>query len=182
MIWLNRTIFVLLAALWLAASGPAAAAEAVWLPFDALSAGDRSIAEQALAGLFGEDPDLWPDWLDPRAIVITAGRSDTLLIVREPYRAPCGQFLFLIFGPPGTDGTRSRLGDGFCAGTLGIAPQRFQSMPDLIFSEGRRKDAADGLWKRVDQRVRWTANGWVTVDTGPAPGTSSNPFSGLFGK
>jgi hypothetical protein len=33
----------------------------------------------------------------------------------------------------------------------------------LVFSEGRQKEPADGLWQRVDQQVRWTGAGWVRI-------------------
>jgi hypothetical protein len=141
----------------------ASAAEVFWQSFDTLGAGDRALAEAALSDMFGDDPDLWPDWLDPRAVLIPAGRVGTLLVVREPYRAPCGQYLFTVFGPPGPQGGRERMGPGFCAGELSVAPMRGRDRPDLIFSEGHRQDSADGLWQRIDQRVRWTGTEWVQI-------------------
>ncbi len=94
--------------------------------------------------MFGDDPELWPDWLDPRAVVISAGREGNLLVVREPYRALCGQYLFTVFGPVGGDGTRQRLGEGFCAGDLTVAPVKGAALPDLLFTEGRQQDPGDG--------------------------------------
>ena len=79
-------------------AGVVQAAEAEWQPFDTLGPADRTLAEGALAVMFGEDPELWPDWLEPRAVLIAAG-DETLLVVRQPYRAPCGQYLFSVFGP-----------------------------------------------------------------------------------
>jgi hypothetical protein len=139
------------------------AAEAEWQAFDRLGSGDRVLAEATLAPMFGDDPDLWPDWLDPRAVLIPVGRDGSLLVVRQPYRMPCGQYLFTIFASPGPDGTRERLGSGFCAGDLAVAPVRGGGLPDLLFSEGYQQDASDGIWRRVDQRVRWNGTGWDQI-------------------
>jgi hypothetical protein len=164
MIMSCRSLLLLLAGLWLIAAGPARADDALWQPFDRLSAGDLPLAQSALFEMFGDDPDLWPDWLDPRAVLIPYGSADTLLIVREPYRQPCGQFRFVIFGTPGANGARTQLGDGFCAGELAIQPMGFWSMPDLIFTGGHRRAAAGGPWQSFEQRVRWTGQNWVGIE------------------
>jgi hypothetical protein len=144
-------------------AGRAAAAEATWQSFDTLGGVDRALAEAALADMFGDDPELWPDWLDPGAVLIPAGNERSLLVVRQPYRAPCGPYLFIVFGPAGGAAGRERLGPGFCAGELLVSPVRGQSLPDLTFLEGRQQDPADGLWRRVDQRVRWSDTGWLRI-------------------
>jgi hypothetical protein len=157
-----RYIVLLLLVLGLQTAS-AAAEDAQWQSFDSLGSVDHALADAALADMFGDDPELWPDWLDPRAVLIPAGREGFLLVVREPYRAPCGQFLFTVFGPASVEGARNRLGPGFCAGDLAVAPVRGQSWPDLLFSEGHQQDPADGLWHRLDQRVRWTGTEWVEI-------------------
>jgi hypothetical protein len=145
------------------ASFSAGAEDVFWQSFDNLGAGDRSLAEAALANMFGEDPELWPDWLNPRALLLPLGRNGTMLVVREPYRAPCGQFLFKIFGPTAADGVRQRLGADFCAGDLAVTPIRGRPFPDLIFAEGYQRDPAEEVWRRVDQHVRWTGTEWVRL-------------------
>lgn len=162
MIFLRFLILSALVLCFQATAPSALAADAVWLAFDGLGA-DRPLAESALADMFGEDPDLWPDWLDPRGVLLKAGGNDSVLIVREPYRQACGQYLFILFGPRGADGTRQRLESGFCAGEMTVLQIKGRGMPDFLFSEGRRKNPADGTWSRVDQRVRWTGTGWVRI-------------------
>jgi hypothetical protein len=137
------------------------AQDVYWQPFDALASGERALAEGALTDMFGDDPDLWPDWLDPRAVLLPLARGETMLVVREPYRMPCGQYLFTVFGTVSREGTRQQLGPGFCAGSLRVAAVRGRSLPDLLFDEGYQRNPADGPWRRVDQRVRWTGNEWV---------------------
>jgi hypothetical protein len=144
----------------------ALAAEAVWQPFETLGDGDRYLAESALAPMFGDDADLWPDWLEPRALLLPVGHGDTWLIVREPYRARCGQYLFTVFGAVTRERTRVKLGDGFCAGELSIVPSGAGRAPDLQFAEGSRQDGNDGEWRRVDQRVRWSGRDWEAVSKG----------------
>jgi len=139
------------------------AADALWESFDRLGGVDHSLADAALADMFGADPELWPDWLDPRAVVISAGRDGTLLVVREPYRQSCGQYLFTVFGPQGVEGARNRLGAAFCAGDLVVAPVRGRGFPDLLFLEGHQRDPTDDVWRRVDQRARWTGTEWVQI-------------------
>ncbi|MDR3439094.1 hypothetical protein [Telmatospirillum sp.] len=176
MIIFIRSIFRLLACLWLITAGPARAAEIPWLSFDALGASDRTLAEGVLAGMFGDDPDLWPDWLNPGVVLLQAGGNRSLMVVREPYRAPCGQYLFVVFGPAAADGNRQRWGDGFCAGDLTVIPVRGSPLPDLLFAEGHQQDPADGTWHRADQRVRWTGTGWVRIDISE----TQNPFGAFF--
>lgn len=154
---------LLLVFLLLTVSASVRAAEALWDPFDSLGGTDRALADGALADMFGDDPELWPDWLDPRAVLIPVGGGGSLLVVREPYREPCGQYLFTLFGPQGVEGARNRLGPGFCAGALSVLPMRGQRIPDLLFYEGYQRDPADGLWRRTDQRVRWTGSEWIQI-------------------
>lgn len=159
--WLAPLLIALTMA---AAASRAASPDTEWLPFDQLNTYDRSLAEGALVGMFGDDPDLWPDWLDPRAVLIPAVRGGgTLLVVREPYRQPCGQYRFIIFGPPAGDGTRGQLGEGFCAGDLSVVPVSGHALPDLLFAEGRAHRSETDDWERQDQRVRWTGRDWVRI-------------------
>ncbi len=141
-----------------------AGADAYWQSFERLDSIDRLYAAQALAPNFGGNPGLWPDWLDPRAVLIpiTHGQGD-LLVIRQPLHAPCGQFGFTVFGPASPQGGRDRLGGDFCAGDLVVVPTPHRWLPDLRFVEGRQKDAATGQWRRKDQRVRWTGTDWVLI-------------------
>ena len=160
----THRIIPLLAACCLQLTSLSAFAEDIfWQPFDTLGTFDHTLADATLADMFGEDPDLWPDWLDPRAVLIPVGRDEALLVIREPYRALCGQYLFTVYGPAGSKGGRDRLGEPFCAGDLSVVPMRGSRLPDLLFSEGHQQDPADSQWKRVDQRVRWTGTEWVRV-------------------
>ena len=140
-------------------AAPSLADEAVWLPFDRLPAGERQLAEAVLADMFGADPALWPDWLDPRAALVPAG-SGTLLVVRQPVQAPCGQYRFTVFATV-SGGRRARLGDDFCAGQLTVVPRRWFDWPDLLFSEGWVA-AGDG-WRREDRLVRWAGSQWMLI-------------------
>ena len=178
MIMLRRFLLIFLAGVWLIGPAPVRADDAVWQPFDRLSATDLPLAQAALFDMFGDDPDLWPDWLAPSAVLIPYGSGETLLIVREPYRQPCGQYRFVIFGPAAADGARAALGDGFCAGELAIQPMGFWSMPDLIFTGGHRRDAAGGPWQPFEQRVRWTGHDWVGIEVVK----TANPLGWLRGQ
>jgi len=151
-----RWIFLLLL---VAFSVPALAAEAVWLPFDSLPAGERRLAEATLAEMFGGDPSLWPDWLEPRATLVPTG-DGPLLVVRQPVRAPCGQYRFSVFAPV-SGGRRARLGEDFCAGQLSVMPRPLADWPDLLFAEGWVQ-SADG-WHSEARRVRWDRNRWVLI-------------------
>lgn len=152
-----RKLFILL--LLLAPAGPALADEAVWLSFDALPPGERGLAEATLAGMFGADPALWPDWLEPRAALLPTG-DGPLLVVRQPVRAPCGQYLFTVFGPV-SGGRRARLGEDVCAGQLVVVPRGWGAWPDLLFQEGW--SGAGETWRRVDRRLRWGGNQWLLI-------------------
>ncbi len=156
---LARRLAALLLAMTIAV--PALAADVAWQPLAALGAADRATAERALADLFGDNPEWWPDWLEPQAVLVPA-HSD-LLVVRAPLRAPCGQYQFTVFGPARADGNRDPLGAPFCAGALTVVPVAGRDLPDLLFSEGRRQDPDSGGWQRDDQRVRWTGRGWVRL-------------------
>lgn len=161
---MHRWLVPFLVAFAIAKAALAAATPDVrWQSFDTLSAIDRSLAEGAMADMLGDDPQLWPDWLDPRAALIPAERGrSAVLVVREPYRAPCGQYRFIIFGPAASDGSRPRLGDGFCAGALTVIPVAGRAVPDLLFAEGSVRQG-EGEWHRQDQRVRWTGQDWVRI-------------------
>ena len=144
-----RRLFLLLV---LVLAVPALAAEAVWLPFDSLPMGERRLAEATLAEMFGADPTLWPDWLEPRAALVPTG-DGPLLVVRQPVHAPCGQYRFSVFAPV-TGGRRTRLGEDFCAGQLSVIPKPLADWPDLLFTEG---------WHSENRRVRWGHNQWMVV-------------------
>lgn len=160
-----RRLFLLLLLAGLQMRG-VLAADLTWAGLDGLQLGDRQLAETALADMFGEDPELWPDWIDPAGVLVPTANRDggNFLVVREPYRMACGQYMFIIFAPVGSDGTRSRLGEGFCGGSLAVQPVKGLRLPDLLLSEGRQRDETteDG-WRRVDQRLRWTGKGWVRI-------------------
>lgn len=160
----RRVQALFLIALAWAAAGPAQADGPSWTPFDALDSGNRAIAQAAIAPRFGDNPVLWPDWLDPEAVLIPSGNQD-ILVVREPLHAPCGQFGFIVFGPVTNAGTRDRLDGEFCAGSLTVMPVWRRVIPDLLFAEGNQQDPATGEWQRHDQRVRWTGGGWLEMET-----------------
>jgi hypothetical protein len=142
----------------------ARATDLFWQPFDTLPPADRSLAEQALAGLFGDNPDYWPDWAEPRALLLpVATGKGNVLVVRQPRREPCGQFYYSVFGPPAGQGGRAKLGDDLCAGDLQAAGVPGRPLPDLILSEGRVRDPQTGQWRRLDQHVRWTGSKWVRL-------------------
>jgi hypothetical protein len=136
---------------------PCAARDLYWQPLDSLLGGDRSLAEQTLTAMWGVDPQLWPDWIDPAALYVPTAQ-DRLLIVRQPMHAPCGQYRFTIFGPVTIERRRDNLGD-FCAGKIGVVAAPGRDWPDLQVDEGRLPDP-QGVWQRVDQRVRWHDGRW----------------------
>jgi hypothetical protein len=132
----------------------------IWQPLDSLAGGDRALAEQTLYEEFGDNPEQWPDWIDPAALYVpTAG--DRLLIVRRPVHDLCGQYRFAILSPVTPDLTRTTLGD-FCAGSVTVIPVEGREWPDLMLSEGRIPDEA-GIWQRVDQRLRWRDGQWWRI-------------------
>jgi hypothetical protein len=145
------------------AGGGAAADPPQWQPLDSLGAGDGALAERPLTPMFGDDPQLWPDWLEPRAVLIPVADGQ-LLVVRWPLRAPCGEYGFTVFGPVTAELTRRRLGIDFCAGSLTVIPVAGRGWPDLLFAEGRQQDPASGDWQRRDQRVRWSTDRWLLVE------------------
>ncbi len=139
-------------------------ADAFWESLDQLGTMDRAYAVEALASNFGNNPSLWPDWLDPKAVLIPeVRRQGDLLVVRQPLHAPCGQFGFTIFGPATAEGWRARLGGDFCAGNLEVVPTARRGLPELRFLEGQEKNPATGEWQRKDQHVRWTGQDWVLI-------------------
>jgi hypothetical protein len=147
-------------ALFLLAGGPAAARDLVWQSLDSLGGGDRVLAEQTLFEMWGDNPDFWPEWIDPAALYVPTDH-DRLLIVRRPLHAPCGQYGFAIFSPLTPDRRREKLGD-FCAGDLSVIPVAGRDWPDLLVAEGRMPDA-DGVWRRLDQRLRWHDGQWWRI-------------------
>lgn len=170
---MNRRLWIwpCLVALLLPSVAPAAdkapppPPEVFWQPFDSLIPYDRDLAEQALAPMWGDDPSLWPDWLDGRAALLP-GRSGEVMVVREPLRAPCGDYAFFVFGPyQPPDGGRASLGNAFCADGIVVQPHRGQSIPDLIL---KNTGVPDGDTVRVrDQQVHWSGKEWTEVKIKP---------------
>ncbi len=141
----------------------AAEAEAEWQPVASLAAGDRALAATVLGPMFGGRPDLWPDWLDPQAVMLPVGGGGSLLVVREPLHAPCGQFGFTFFGPVAEGGRRPQLGQMFCGGTLEVVPIAESALPDLRVTDGQeRVDGSEG-WRPLDLRSRWAVNQWLRI-------------------
>ena len=141
---------------------PAVAEQPQWRSFDSLVEVDRATAESALADNFGGDPSLWPDWLDPAAVRLPMNFTPgTLLVVRQPLHAACGEFGFTVFGPRASDGSRRQWGGLFCAGRLEVVPAPWQRAPDLRFLDGRRRDPATGAWVVHDATWHWTGSDWV---------------------
>lgn len=160
-----RRAALVAAVLWIApgAVSPAVALEAVWKPLADLPLGDRQLAETALYDMWGDDPDLWPDWLDPMALRYPIGPNNNIVVVRQPVRQPCGEYGFTVLGPVTPQGKRGLLGGRFCGGTLAIVPALWGGLPDMVIEEGRVRDP-DGAWRtQPPQRWRWTANGWGLV-------------------
>jgi len=145
----------------LAAACSARARDLTWQSFDSLNPGDRTYAEQTLYDLFGDRPEQWPDWIDPAALYAPTADGDRLLIVRRPVHEPCGQYRFAIFSKVTPDRRRDKLGD-FCAGEVDVIPVADRALPDLLFAEGRVPDA-DGVWQRLDQRLRWRDGQWWRI-------------------
>ena len=138
---------------------PVMAQDESWADFDHLSPTDRALAEGALAERFGDNPELWPDWLEPVAVLIPVGRYRDVLIVREPMRLPCGSWGYTVFGPIPENGIRPPLGPRFCAGDLTIVPQG-RNLPDLQFdSQGFTSDLV--TWREEAARWRWSGTEWM---------------------
>jgi hypothetical protein len=153
-------LIMLILLLTAAVASPAWGRDLLWQSLDSLQGGDRSLAEQTLSDMWGDDPQLWPDWIDPAALYVPVARN-RLLIVRRPLHAPCGQYGFAIFGPVTADLRRDRIGD-FCAGSIGVIAVTSRDWPDLMILEGRLPDA-EGVWQRLDQRVRWHDGQWWRI-------------------
>jgi len=147
-------------AILLLAAGAASAGELVWQSLGSLGGGDRVLAEQTLFEMWGDNPEFWPDWIDPAALYVPAG-GNRLLIVRRPLHAPCGQYGFALFSPLTPDRRRDKIGD-FCGGDLSVIAVPGLDWPDLLVLEGRLPDS-DGLWRRLDQRLRWRDGKWVRI-------------------
>jgi hypothetical protein len=141
-----------------------AADEAVWQPLAALDPGDKALAEAVMKPELGDDPALWPDWLDLRAALIPSGQGGEVMVVRTPWHRPCGWYKFTVLSEVTPDRTRARLGGDFCAGRVDVVPLPGRKRPDLVFSEGRQQDEASGDWHRVDQRVRWSGDQWLLIE------------------
>ena len=153
-----------LCAVLLAAAGAAQARDLSWQPLNTLGPGDRSYADQTLYEEFGDNPDLWPDWIDPAALYAPTADGQQMLIVRRPVHEPCGQYRFAILSPVTPARTRDKLGE-FCAGQIGIVKAGDHILPDLLVTEGRQQDA-NGDWQRQDQRLRWKDGQWWLIHTG----------------
>ena len=138
----------------------ASAEDLQWQPLDQLGGGDRILAEQTLYEMFGDNPDWWPDWIDPAALYAPA-KPTRMLVVRRPIHEPCGQYKFAIFSPVNADRQRDKLGD-FCAGSIQVIPVSGRDQPDFLIEEGRIPDQ-EGIWQRLDQRVRWHDGQWWRV-------------------
>lgn len=145
----------------LAAAGAAQARDLYWQAFNTLNPGDRSYAERTLYEEFGDNPDLWPDWIDPAALYAPAADGGQLLIVRRPVHEPCGQYRFAILSTVTPQRTREKLGE-FCAGDIDVIKTRDHDLPDLLVTEGYQQDA-NGQWQRQDLRLRWDKGQWWRV-------------------
>jgi hypothetical protein len=141
-------------------AGPVLGRDLIWQKLDTLAGGDRALAEQTLYEEFGDDPEQWPDWIDPAALYVPVG-NDRLLIVRRPVHAPCGQYSFAMLSPITPALSRDKLGD-FCAGSLQVITVTGRAWPDFLVTEGRQQDAS-GDWQRFDQRLRWRDGQWWRI-------------------
>jgi hypothetical protein len=150
-----------LAAIAGAAPGIAHAVSLYWQAFNTLGPGDRAYAEQTLYDEFGDNPDFWPDWIDPAALYAPTTDGDRLFIVRRPVHEPCGQYRFVIFSTVTPARTREKLGE-FCAGEIDVARATDHTLPDLLVTEGYQQDA-NGDWQRQDLRLRWDKGQWWRV-------------------
>lgn len=150
-----------LCVLLLAAAGAAESRDLTWQPLNTLGAGDRSYAEQTLYDEFGDNPELWPDWIDPAALFAPTADGDRMLIVRRPVHEPCGQYRFAILSTVTPARTREKWGD-FCAGSVDVVKAEGHSLPDLSVTEGRQQDE-NGAWQRQDLRLRWQDGQWWRV-------------------
>jgi len=150
-----------LCVLLLAAAGAAQAFTLYWQPLDTLEGGDRSYAEQTLYGEFGDNPDLWPDWIDAAGLYVPTANGDRLLIVRRPVHEPCGQYKFAVLSTVTPARTREVWGD-FCAGSVDVIKVSGRALPDLLFAEGYQQDA-NGAWQRQDQHLRWDKGQWWRI-------------------
>ncbi len=156
--------------LWAGASAWAAPLPR-WRPLDQLSVGDRSLAEQALAPHFGDDPRLWPDWLEVVGVMIPAGIDGNILIVRAPMLQACGGWGYTVFGPVNAADSRDRWGPEFCANTLFIVPHGLGA-PDIQFDEeGFTADFR--TWSHEPARWRWVGGQWLRFTPKAMAGASS---------
>lgn len=152
-------LFLLFAAM------PARAVDLDWRSFDLLPEGEKALAQSALFDMFGDNPEQWPDWIEPAALWVPI-KGDFLLVARWPRREACGQFGYAIFGPVTAQGGRDKLGE-FCAGSLDILRTDAQDWPDFDFREGRSSE--DGVtWQRLDQILRYRDGQWWRVLPKPA--------------
>ena len=145
----------------LAAAGAAQAFNLYWQPLTTLDSGDRAYAEQTLYPEFGDNPDLWPDWIDPAALYAPTANGDRMLIVRRPVHEPCGQYRFAILSTVTPARTRETWGD-FCAGNVDVIKVSGRDLPDLLVTEGYQQDES-GTWQRLDLRLRWQDGQWWRV-------------------
>jgi len=152
----------LLGVLALTLALPVCARDLVWQSLDSLPGGDRALAEQTLYAEFGDQPEMWPDWIDPAALYVPV-KGDRLLIVRRPVHAACGQYRFAVLGTVTSALSRDKIGD-FCAGDIQVVTAEGRDWPDFLVREGRVQDQ-DGVWRRLDQRVRWKDGQWWRIQS-----------------
>lgn len=141
-------------------SGAARAEDETWKPLDSFAEGDRQLAQTALAGMFGEDPSLWPDWLELTAIYAPKGKRRSVLIVRYPMRQACGPWGYVVLSPVDESGSRTVMGQHFCANDLSLGAPVWQSLPDLQFDRQGFQDAS-GDWSYTPARWHWDGKSWV---------------------
>lgn len=157
-----RSGLIALALLWpLAAT--AAPGELVWQDFADLPEGERYFAQTALYEMWGSDPDLWPDWIEPAAVRVAAGRGESILIVRQPLRLACGEYGFSVLGPVTADLTRQPLGGRFCGGVLSVVPVSGRAIPDLVVEQTYEADADGRARPLPPKRWRWLGEGWGEI-------------------
>jgi hypothetical protein len=145
----------------LAAAGAAQARDLYWQNLNTLNPGDRAYAEQTLYEEFGDNPEQWPDWIDPAALYAPTADGDRLVIVRRPVHEPCGQYRFTVLSTVTPARTREKWGD-FCGGDMDVIKVTGRALPDLLLEEGREPDE-NGIYQRRDHRLRWQDGQWWWV-------------------
>lgn len=157
---MRKSIAAALIAFGLLTSAAVQAEDAVWQGFDALPEGDRQLAQEALAEMFGENVSLWPEWLEPSAVYIPPAKSRSMLIVRFPMKKDCGPWGYLVLSPVTPDATRTVQGEAFCANDITLVEQHWPSLPDIQFDRQGFQDA-NGDWSFEAARWRWDGKNWL---------------------